>query len=284
VAVQGVGGGCLGEGGQEGRKGLMGGAAREDYNTAINVIGGLKDVSVLFKAIEAHFSDTDSLKDLIHVRNAFNLRTEKSRERIERGVRKGFLVFQNEDHQRLVESIFTERVPVQDKELALLWQFALNNKLFREITTQVFIKTYYSGRASIGKDDVAAYLKDFLKQNTDLSIAWTESTIHTISTKYLNLMNKLGLLGAGKMKAFKPIRPTSEAQVLFLYFAKLHSPNTGNILTNEFLPMSFISSEDVQNRYKRLSLKGHFDLNYNGVVLGIDLKYSYKGICDVLYH
>ena len=56
------------------------------YNTAINVIGGLKDCSVISKAIDSHFSQSDSLKELIHQRNEFNLRTEKSRTRIERKV------------------------------------------------------------------------------------------------------------------------------------------------------------------------------------------------------
>ena len=53
------------------------------YNTAINVIGGLKDCSVIFKAIDSYFSQSDSLNALVNQRNEFNLRTEKSRTRIE---------------------------------------------------------------------------------------------------------------------------------------------------------------------------------------------------------
>jgi len=253
------------------------------YNTAINVIGGLRDCSVIFKAIDSHFSQSDSLKELVNQRNEFNLRTEKSRTRIEREVRKAFLQFKNEDHQALIQGIFTERVPMPDKELVLLWQFSLNNRLFREITTQLFMKTYYCGRASISKDDITAYLKEFLRQNPSLQIDWSESTINTISTKYLNLMSKLEFLSPGRVKSFKHIRPSSEAQVLFLYFAKLLSPSASNILTNELLPVSFIPSEDVQGRFKKLSLKGFFNMNFNGVALNIELSHSYKGICDALY-
>ncbi len=83
------------------------------YNTAINVIGGLRDCSVIFKAINSHFSQSDSLKELVKRRNEFNLRTEKSRTRIERAVRKVFLQFKNEEHQDLIQEIFTERVPLQ---------------------------------------------------------------------------------------------------------------------------------------------------------------------------
>lgn len=255
----------------------------DSYNTAINVIGGLRDFCVIFKAIDSHFSQSDSLKVLVNKRNEFNLRTEKSRTRIEREVRKAFLKFRNEEHQALIQGIFTDRVPLQDKELVFVWQFALNNRLFREITSRVFSKTYYSGRASLSKDDITAYLKEFLRQNESLEISWSEKTINTLSTKYLNLMSKLEFLSPGRTKSFRPIRPSSEAQVIFLYFAKLFS-TSANILTNELLSVSFISKEDIQDRLKKLSMKGFFNMNFNGIDLNIELTHSYKGICDVLYN
>lgn len=254
------------------------------YDTAINVIGGLKDCSVLIMAIQSQFSQSDTLKELVNQRNEFNLRTEKSRKRIEHEVRKVFIQFLNQDHQDLIRGIFSERIPLQDKQLFLIWQFALNNRLFREITSRVFAKTYFSGRASISKEDIIAYLKEFLSQNESPQISWSQNTINTLSTKYLNLMSKLGFVSSGRIKTFSHIRPSSEAQVVFLYFAKLYSPNASNILTNEMLPMSFIPSEDFQERLKRLSLKGFFHMNYTGVALNIDLIHSYKGVSDVLYN
>lgn len=254
------------------------------YDTAINVIGGLRDCSVIFKAIDSHFSQSDSLKKLVNQRNEFNLRTEKSRSRIELAVRKTFLQFANQDHQDLIYGAFQDDVPLQDKALLLVWQLALNNRLFREITVNVFVKTYYSGRASISKDDITGYLKEFLSQNSALQISWSQNTINTLSTKYLNLMSKLNFLSSGRIKSFRHIRPSSETQVLFLYFAKLFAPAMGNILTNELLPLSFIPSEDIKERLKKLSIKGLFDMNYNGVALNIQLTHSYKGICDALYN
>ena len=256
----------------------------ETYDTAINVIGGLRDCSVIFKAINSHFSETDSLEELVNRRNEFNLRTERSRIRIGREIRNSFLQFKNKEHQDLIQAIFTEQVPIQDKELVLIWQFALNNRLFREISTLAFAKTYYSGRASITKDDIIAYLKEFLHRNDSLQINWSEKTIITLSTKYLNLLSKLGFVSPGRLKLFEHIRPSSEAQVLFLYFARLFSPSASNILTNEMLPISFISPHDIQDRFKKLSLKGLFNMNFDGVVLNIELTHSYKGICDVLYN
>ena len=256
----------------------------DDYDTAINVIGGLRDCSVIFKAIDAHFSQSDSVKALIEQRNEFNLRTEKSRTRVEQEIRKAFLQFKSEEHKALIQGIFSAPVPLQDKELVLLWQFALNNRLFRELSSRVFAKTYYSGRASISKDDIAGYLKELLRQEKSMAIDWSENTIRTLSTKYLNLMSKLGFLSNGRIKSFEHIRPSSESQVLFLYFAKLFSPNIGDILTNELLPINFVPSDDVRDRLKKLSLKGFFNMNFNGVALNIELTHSYQGICDALYN
>jgi hypothetical protein len=256
----------------------------EDYNTAINIIGGLKDFSVIFKAIDSYFSQNVTLDELVKQRNEFSLRTEKSRTRIERAVRQEFLTFENEDHQNLIRELFTERVPLNDKELALFWQFALNNILFRDITSQVFMKTYYSGRVGITSNDVIAYLKEVVRQNKALDIKWSENTIKTLASKYLNLMTKLSFLSAGRVKSFRHIRPSSEAQVLFLYFAKLSNPGVNNILTNKLLPLGFIPSEDIHDKLKRLSLKGFFDMSFTGIELNINLTHSYKGICNVLYN
>jgi len=97
-------------------------------------------------------------------------------------------------------------------------------------------------------------------------------------------MSKLNFVSTGRVKSFRAIYPSSEAQVLFLYFAKLFAPTMGNILINEFLPLSFIPSEDILERLKKLSMKGLFDMNFNGVALNIELIHSYKGICDALYN
>lgn len=254
------------------------------YNTEINVLGGLRDYSVILKAFDSYFSQLDTLNDLIKKRNEFNLRTEKSQSRIEYSVNKTFLKFYSQEHQDLLQSVFKEIVPQKDKELVLIWQFALNNRLFRDITVNVFMKTYYSGRATISKDDIIAYIKELLLQKEEPKLNWSEKTINTLSTKYLNVMSKLGFLSIGRIKSFIHIRPSAEALVVFLYFSKIISPSISNVLVNELLLLSYIPAEDFQDRLKKLSIKGYFNMNFNGIALNIELTHSYKGICDVLYN
>jgi len=71
--------------------------------------------------------------------------------------------------------------------------------------------------------------------------------------------------------------------VLFVYFSNLFSPEIKNIFENELLPASFIAKEDIQDRFKKLSMKGFFDMSFNGVALNIELTHSHKDICDALY-
>jgi hypothetical protein len=256
----------------------------DHYDTTINVIGRLSDCGVIYTAIDSFFSQGDSIRDLASNRNEFNLRTEKSRTRVELAVRRSFLQFYNQDHQDFIQAIFQHNLPLPERELILFWQFALNNRLFREISSQVYIKAYLSGRSGLSKDDITAYLKEFVSHNKELNLKWSESTINTLSSKYLNLMTKLNFMEGKRIKSFKPIRPTAEALSLFLYFAKLYDPLTNNILKNEMLPLSFIVIEDIRDRLKKLSVKGFFNMDFNGVALNIELIHSYKGICDVLYN
>lgn len=256
----------------------------ETYDTSINVIGGLKDFSIIMRVIEAYFSNNDSVGELIHKRNEFNIPTEKSRKRIESALVNGFLRFKDDNHKDLLQEICSKNLPLQEKELILLWQFALNNRLFREITSNVFIEVYNSGRTIITKDDIKAYLKECLMQKETYQFKWSEVTIDTLSTKYLNIMSKLGFLSTGRIKSFQNIRPSSEVQIIFLYFAKIYDFNNSDILSNELLPISFIHPDDLKEKLKKLSLKGFFNMNFNGITLNIELIYNYKGVCNVLYN
>ncbi len=254
----------------------------DNYDTSINIIGGLRDCSVIYKAIESHFNETDTLRGLISERNEFNLRTKKSKERVERAINRAFLQFRNQAHKDLIQGLFQHNISLPERELILFWQCSLNNRLFREISCRVFVKVYFSGRTVLSKDDITAYLKEFLHQNKQLGLKWSEKTITTLSTKYLNLMTKLNFLEGVRKKSFRHLKMTSESLVLFLYFAKLYDPENSNILMNALLPLSFIEQEDLKVRLKKLSQKGLFDMNFDGAALNIELNHSYKGICDAL--
>lgn len=254
------------------------------YNTSINIIGGLRDVSVIVKAIRAYFDPNHSTEELIIENNELNLRTERSRIRINRAIFHGFLNFRNVDHNDLIKSFFLMDPIPPERELVLFWQFCLLNRTFRELSTQVYMKNYFSGRAGLTKEDVIAYLKVIVESYQKDEIDWSEKTISILATKFLNLMTKLNLLEGARNKSFKYIRLSEEALVLFVYFARLHEPNNRNLLTNKILPLSFVPPGDVLKRIKSVAKQDYLKMSYAGVDLNIDLTTSYQEICDVLYN
>jgi hypothetical protein len=159
-----------------------------NYDTTINIIGGLSDCGVIYSAIDAFFGQGgDAIRDLATTRNEFNLRTEKSKIRVELAVRRSFLEFYNQDHKDLIQALFQHNLSLPERELILFWQFALNNRLFREISSHVYIKAYLSGKSGLTKDDITAYIKDAVSHNKTLKLKWSESTMNTLYSKYLNI-------------------------------------------------------------------------------------------------
>ncbi|MCJ8311753.1 MAG: DUF1819 family protein [Saccharospirillaceae bacterium] len=246
------------------------------YDTTINVIGGIKDCDPIFKTINSYFDDNADSN------NEFNLRTERSRIRIDRGVRTAFLQFKNKDHQDLIQSIFSSNLTLQVKQVLLFWQFALNNSLFRDISVQVFAKEYISGKAVISKEIIIGFLKDLISNNESLHSKWSEVTIRTLATKYLNFLTKINFVEGARKKTFKRILMSSDLLVLFLYILKINETENRDIYSNEFFPLVFIDKSDIQERLKKISLKGYFNMDFNGVELNIELTHSFKGICDVI--
>ena len=256
----------------------------EDYNTAIKDIAGLKDYRQIFNIINAYFTEPESTESRITDDNEFDIRTIKTRSKVNWAIQKTVLHFLNDDHAALASSVFQEHIPDQDRKFAFFWHLCLNNRLFREITTRVFVKTYFTGRAQISQEDIIAFVKDISDKNNPEKPSWSEETLYRVATKYLSLMTKFEFVTSGRTKSFNHIRPSAESLVLFLYFARLYEPTVINILKSSILPSSFITTEDIHEKLKRLSMKGFFHMNFNGVDLNVELTHSYKEICDALYH
>lgn len=215
-------------------------------------------------------------------KDQFDLRTERTQLRVERGIRNGFLKFQDTGHQTLLNSLLSQSLPLQDRNLFLFWQLCLNNRLFKEISEHAFVPVYWSGRTTLPKEEIIAFIKEIVHQNPELE--WSEITIITLARKYLNFLSKLGFLEGAQKKYFTGISLSSEAVIAFLYFARVAQPSQKNLLKNSFHPLSMIPQDDLIARLKKLSMKGYFEMDYNGVTLNLNLIHSEEDIGYVLYH
>lgn len=254
-----------------------------DYNTAINVLGGLHDLSVIEEAFHYVFEHEEISKSRLP-KDLFGSRTEKSYKRFDSVIRNTILLFSNREHKLLLKSVFSKGIPLQDRNMVLFWQLALNNRLFREITEEVFIPVYWSGRASLPRDEILSYLKELKYQNPDLTNKWSDYTTEIIATKYLKLMSKIGLVEDDQKKSFTSFSISTEAIITFLYFSRIADPTQNNLLKNSFITLSMIPKEDLIARLKKLSMKGYFEMDYNGVNLNLNLNHSEEELGHVLYH
>jgi hypothetical protein len=251
----------------------------EKYDTAINVLGGLESLEIVFNSLNASVVVLGNNIPAPIV----NLRTKQSSGRIDRVLKAVVISFRNDQHRELLSSLAKNQVPARDWEMILFWHLALNNPLFRQISTHVLAKGYLSGRGGLRKDDIVGYVKDFLMRNESLKLDWSETTIDRLGSKYLNLMSKLNLISGGRTKSFHPIRLSGEALTIFIYLCKIHQPEQRNILTHELTPLCFISPDDLAARLKKLSTRGAFTMELNGVALNIDLTLTYGELPYVLY-
>ena len=96
-----------------------------NYDTTINVIGGLSDCDIIYSAIDGFFTQGDAIRDLASTRNDFQLRTERSKIRVELAVRRSFLEFYNQDHKDLIQALFQHKLSLPEKELILFCEMNL---------------------------------------------------------------------------------------------------------------------------------------------------------------
>lgn len=249
-----------------------------NYNTDINLIGGIPDYELIYKAIELFSKDEKRLETLIINDNQFNFRTEKSRKRFLSAIYSAFLNFKDENHKKLLIYLFNSNISLQSKQFILFWQFISTNALFLEITRDVFLKAYYSGRVSLPKDDIVAYIKYLIFTKDELKGRWSESTINTIASKYLTVLKKLNLVDGTSKKTFKHIQLSNEELLIFIYFVKILEPENPNILTSKYIDFSFVPKDSFLNKVKQLAKKDLFEMSYNGEQLKIELNKPYQGI------
>lgn len=248
------------------------------YNTDINIIGSIPDYELVMRAIDLFSKEGNELETLVINDNYFDFRSEKSRKRFLSGVYSAFLSFENEKHREVFLDIFKSNPSLKAKQLIIFWQFLVTNQLFFEITKNVFIKSYFSGRVSLPKDDIVAFIKDLISKNDELKNAWSQVTIETIASKYLTILKKLEILEGSSKKTFKNIQISNEELLIFIYLIKAIEPELPNFLNSKYIDFIFISKDNLVNRIKQLAKKDLFEMSFSGDQLKIELNKPYKGI------
>ena len=253
---------------------------KQEYDTSINIIGSIKELDTVINLVKAELYPDKYNKE--RVKQDLGIRSEKSTSRIEHGVKKAFLSFKNQEHEKFIYKLFSKQLNKFDMAFILYWQFLVINPLFREITEEVFVKYYFDGRAYIDSEDILGFIIELKKERKEID--WSESTLKIIANKYLNLMTKLGFVEKeGRKLTFSYLSMSPNMQILLLYFSRFYPPCNESRLSNTLAKLSFLPQDDLVQRYKTLSKDGMFDMSYNGEFISIKFNNDIESVIDALF-
>lgn len=236
----------------------------QKYNSSINIVGSIPDYATMIDYIVATQCASDGS-------DMFVFRTAKATSRFKKAVSDGFLSFASDAHKELFLSALSNvEISNEEKMMVLFWQFAYCNQLFSEITDNVFLRALYSGRTSISKSDVLAFLRHLKLQKGD-ELPFSDSTIDTISSKYLTLLKKFGLADGTLIKEIRAPHISSNLFVYLVRFALTAYPDD-NTLNNPMFRFSFLEPPTIINRLKTIEYIPYWDMTQVANDVTITLK------------
>lgn len=253
------------------------------YNTDINIVGSIPDYHLIYKALPMLFREDETLNKILVTDNEFNLRTEKSRKRFLSALNSAFVNENNGVNSFIGELLDTPNIEDKSKGIILFWVFSINNKLFRELNQNVFFKYYYQGRAELPATDIQAYLKDLISKTPELKGKWSETTIKTISSKYLTVLKKLGLLEGSGKKTFCYVSVSDELITSLIHVYTLLEQQGNNFLGHDFSNWFFVSQESILERLKKIGKKDWIKMNFTGSKLKVESAFESNNFIDGLY-
>ena len=254
------------------------------YNSDLNFIGSIPNYDLLFLAL-SKINHKDRIKEIEEVlvkRNLFDFRTEQARGRFFRMIKSTIYYSYSEGHRDLLASIFDEKCPFQNKNILLFWHLCLSNKLFYNISVNVYFKNYWAGRPYLEVNDVEAYIV-FLKESDPQIAKWAEITIHTLASKYLTILRKLGMMEGRTKKQFIPVTLDNPTMVLFVYLIKSINPENTNFLDSKYFQLSFIDREAFVGFARKIANMDFWDLTFDGTALKFSLKHKPNTITHALF-
>ena len=257
----------------------------QEYNSDINIIGGIPDFSLIEVAL-AEFAKGKGrvdLKELLVTNNAFDFRTESTRKRFLAAVERTILVFASERHRQLMVALFNAPGLESLKLWAIFLQLLAGNNLFRLLTKEVYLKVYFSGRTTIAGDEVFAWLKDRQVHSPQFK-NFSDSTLEKIGSKYLTILKKLGMIEGKVKKQLLNIRLSEDELIFFAYVILSMDDSSTDILKSPYREFLFLERENLIRALKNISFMPFIDIASTGEALTVQLKLSPQELVDAISH
>jgi len=258
----------------------------KEYNSAINILGGISDINVIIETIR-YFKNNDlkAAKEEFVSGNAFGFDISSSRKRFFSLIKKYFLVDpEKPENKFFMESITNKNTSSHFRSLILYIEFFRKNDLFRDITKELVYNKYKENRRLITTNEIVDFLSDF-GRNTKID-DWSEITIKKICSKYNTFMNKLELFEKDKRYKFMITNPAPDEKVItyLIYLLKLSGLTGNEIYQSDLFESLFLDENKRIELMKKGSLAGYYDFNFSGAKnASFELHYSREEIIDELF-
>ena len=252
-------------------------------NSDINIIGGIPDFGLIKTVLECFAKGKCQLdiKELVVINNAFDFRTESARKRFLTAVDGSILVFANDNHKALIESLFIAHGHEGIKRKAVFWQLLFGNELFLLISKNVYAKAYFSGRTSLKGKEVFAYLKDLQILSPKLN-TFSDSTLDKIASKYLTILKKLEMMEGVINKRILNVRLSEHEALFFVYLILSIDGTTTDILKNPYREFFFLEKSELVQTLKNIKYMPFIDITSTGEALNVILKLSPKELVNAI--
>ncbi|WP_138994211.1 hypothetical protein [Larkinella sp. C7] len=234
----------------------------------INILGG--------------FEGFDRIPDLLGATSlSLNERTEASAKRYLNAINETF----NKFHSKEVELLFkaalqSRKLSEEAKKRVMALQFIAGDPLFQSLFIDCFIPVVNSGRITISKHDVIAYIDENIRLDT-LNVTWSRETIDTVSRKFLSVLKKLNFLDGKVKKTLVDTYTGPDFLVFFHYWLQAFN-ETSNALTSRFFPLLMVSKEKYLFLLKQEAIRNKIDWSYSGDKVQVSTKLTLDEYADEL--
>jgi hypothetical protein len=258
---------------------------QQPYNSDLNFVGSIPNYDLLFLALSKIEREgrIKEIEEILVTRNLFDFRTEEARGRFFRMIKSTIFNTFSEEQSDLLASIFDEKCNFQNKNIIFFWQLCLSNRLFRDISVNVYLKNYFAGRSHLTARDVEDFVLH-LKETDSTIKNWSFSTIKTLSSKYLTILKKLNLLEGANKKQILPVTIDNNTMVLFVYLIKSINPDNFNFLESEYFQLSLMSKETFLSFAKKVGNMSFWNMTFDGNELKFTLKQKPNNIAHALFN
>ena len=229
-------------------------------NSNINILGGYKKLG--------------SSPDLMTEIDSLSIeRTVSSQKRYQKAMKEVFLHFEEEQLKALFMAAMESSVLSDEvKHRAMALQFYSNDNLFHLLFNQCFLPIFKSGRMSINKHDVIAFLDEQIQLSL-INVDWSRETIDTVSRKYLTILKKLGFLDGKVKKTIKEPFTSFEFLIFFHFWLNAAGENS-NVFKSACFPFLMLSKEKYQFLMKQPEIREKLDWQFTGDKFIVDYKIS----------